>query len=186
MIPLTALWLPIVIAAVLVFLASAVLHMVLPIHRKDYQRVPSEDAVRAAIRDAGVGPGYYFFPHAKDMKESQTPEMVEKFKEGPVAILTVMPSGPPTMGKALGTWFVFCLIVSVLVAYLTTRTLAAGTSYLAVFRIAATVAFMGYGMAQATESIWKGQAWSTTWKHILDGFVYGLLTGGVFGWLWPE
>ena len=185
MIPLTALWMPIAISAVLVFLASAVLHMVLPIHRKDYKKVPSEDAVRAAIREANVPPGYYFFPHAKDMKESQTPEMVEKFKEGPVAILTVMPSGPPSMGKALGTWFVFCVVVSIFVAYLTTRTLAGGTSYLAVFRIAATVAFMGYGMAEATASIWKGQPWGNTWRAMMDAFIYGLLTGGAFGWLWP-
>ncbi len=58
--------------------------------------------------------------------------------------------------------------------------------YIAVFRIAGTVAFMGYAMAQATDSIWKGQAWSTTWRHICDGLIYGLLTAGIFGWLWPQ
>lgn len=186
MIPLTALWLPIVISAVVVFLASSVIHMVLPFHRKDYKQLPDEANLLASMRGYNIPPGDYFFPHARDLKEAGTAEMTEKFKQGPVGMMTVIPSGPPAMGKSLGTWFVFCLVVSVFVAYLTTRTLAAGTSYLAVFRIAATVAFMGYGMAQATESIWKGQAWSTTWKHILDGFVYGLLTGGVFGWLWPE
>jgi len=185
MIPLTALWLPIVISTVIVFLASAVLHMVLPIHRKDYKQLPSEDKVRDAIREANVPPGNYYYPHAHDLKDAQTPEMVEKFKEGPVGILTAMPSGPPTMGKALGIWFVFCIVVSIFVAYLTTRTLAAGTSYLAVFRIAATVAFMGYGLAEPTNSIWKGQAWGNTWRSMLDAFIYGLLTGGVFGWLWP-
>ena len=180
MIPLTALWLPIVISAVVVFLASAVVHMVLPVHRKDYQKLPDEELLLEAMRGHSIPPGDYFFPHAKDLKAAGTPEMIEKFKQGPVGIMTVRPSGPPTMGKALGIWFVFCLVVSVFVAYLTTRTMAA------VFRIAATVAFMGYGMAQATDSIWKGQAWSTTWKHIVDAFIYGLLTGGVFGWLWPE
>jgi len=186
MIPLTAMLLPIVISAVLVFLASAVLHMVLPIHRKDYKQLPDEEKIRTAIREAKVATGDYFFPHAKDMKDARTPEMTEKFEQGPVGLMTVMPSGPPTMGKALGIWFVFCLVVGVLVAYIATRTLGPGTSYLAVFRIVATVAFMGYGVAQATDSIWKGQAWSTTWKHIIDAFIYGLLTGGVFGWLWPE
>ena len=185
MIPLTALWMPIVVSAVLVFLASALLHMVLPFHRKDYKQLPSEDKVRDAIRDANVAPGNYFYPHAKDMKDSQTPEMIEKFTEGPVGVLTAMPSGPPAMGKALGIWFVFCIVVSIFVAYLTTRTLASGTSYLAVFRIAATVAFMGYGMAEATNSIWKGQSWGNTWRAMMDAFIYGLLTGGAFGWLWP-
>ena len=186
MIPLTALWLPIVLSAVLVFLASAVLHMVLPFHRKDYKGLPAEDKIREAIREAGVTPGDYHFPHATDLKAAYTPEMIKKFEQGPVGMMTVIPSGPPTMGKALGIWFVFCLVVSVFVAYLTSRTMAAGTSYIAVFRIAGTVAFMGYGMAQATDSIWKGQAWSTTWKHICDGLIYGLLTAGIFGWLWPQ
>ena len=186
MIPLTALWLPIVLSAVVVFLASAVLHMVLPFHRKDFKGLPAEDKIRDAIREAGVTPGDYHFPHAPDLKSAYTPEMIKKFEQGPVGIMTVMPSGPPTMSKALGIWFVFCLVVSVFVAYLTTRTMAAGTSYIAVFRIAGTVAFMGYGMAQATDSIWKGQAWSTTWKHLCDGLIYGLLTAGIFGWLWPE
>jgi hypothetical protein len=185
MIPLTALWMPIVVSAVLVFLASALLHMVLPIHRKDYKQLPNEEKVRDAIREANVPPGNYMYPHAKDMKDSQTPEMMAKFKEGPVGVLTAMPAGPPAMGKALGIWFVFCIVVSIFVAYLTTRTMAAGTSYLAVFRIAATVAFMGYGMAEATNSIWKGQSWGNTWRAMMDAFIYGLLTGGAFGWLWP-
>ena len=28
--------------------------------------------------------------------------------------------------------------------------------------------------------------WSTTAKHTIDGLVYSLLTGGIFGWLWPS
>lgn len=186
MIPLTALWLPIVISAVLAFVASAVMHMVLTYHRTDYRQLPEEDRIREVIREAKVPVGNYFFPHAKDMKDAQTPEMVAKFEQGPVGMVNVMPSGPPTMGKALGIWFVFCLVVSVLVAYLTSRTLGPGTSYLAVFRVAGTVAFMGYGLSECTNSIWKGQAWSTTLKSLVDAFIYGLLTAGAFGWLWPQ
>ncbi len=186
MIPLTALWLPIVLSAVVVFAASAVLHMVLPLHRSDFKGLPDEAGIRAAIRVAKVAPGTYFFPHARDLKESQTPEMKAKFEQGPVGIMTVMRSGPPTMGKPLAIWFVFCLVVSVFVAYVTTRTLGPGTSYLSVFRIAGTVGFMGYGSAECSNSIWRGEAWSTTAKNLFDGLVYGLLTAGVFGWLWPQ
>ncbi|MGH9579745.1 MAG: hypothetical protein ACRD2R_02020, partial [Terriglobales bacterium] len=71
-------------------------------------------------------------------------------------------------------------------AYLTGRTMAPGASYLAVFRVAGTAAFLGYSGATATDSIWKGQLWSVTLKHMFDGLVYGLLTAGVFGWLWPR
>ena len=186
MISLTALWLPIVISAVVAFVASAVMHMVLPFHKKDYRQLPEEDKIRAVMREANVEVGNYFFPHAKDMKDAQTPEMVAKFKEGPVALVSVMPSGPPTMGKALGIWFVFCLVVSVFVAYLAGRTLDAGTSYLTVFRVAGTVAFMGYGLSECTNSIWKGQSWGTTVRSLIDALIYGLLTAGVFGWLWPD
>jgi len=186
MIHLTALWLPSVVSAVVVFVASAVMHMVLPFHRKDYQQLPDEDKIREVMRAAKVQVGNYMFPHAKDMKEAQSPEMVAKFEEGPVALVNILPSGPPTMGKALGIWFVFCLVVSVFVAYLTSRTLGPGTHYLSVFRIAGAVGFMGYGMSDCTNSIWRGQSWGTTVRNLVDALIYGLLTAGVFGWLWPD
>jgi hypothetical protein len=28
--------------------------------------------------------------------------------------------------------------------------------------------------------------WGTTIKEVIDGLVYGLLTAGTFGWLWPR
>ncbi len=186
MISLVALWLPVVISAVLVFVASSLVHMVLPFHRKDYQALPEEDLIRGVLREAKVSVGNYFFPHAKDMKEAQTPEMSAKFEEGPVGMLNVMPSGKPTMGKALTLWFLFCVVVGVFVAYVTTRTLGPGTGYRTVFRIAGTVAFMGYGMSECTNSIWRGQAWGTTIRSLVDALIYGLLTAGVFGWLWPD
>lgn len=185
MVTITSLWLPILVGTVFAFFASAIFHMMLPIHRKDYKKLPSEDKIRDAIREANVPPGNYMYPHAKDMKDSQSPEMMEKFKEGPVGVLTAMASGPPAMGKALGQWFVFCLVVSVFVAYLTSRTLDPGLDYLAVFRVSATLAFMGYGMGEATNSIWKGQSWGNTWRGMMDAFIYALMTGGAFGWLWP-
>ncbi len=186
MVPIMALWLPIVLSAVFVFLASSIFHMVLPWHRKDYQKLPEEDKVRETLRNLGVGPGNYHFPCPDNPKDMNSPEMMEKYKQGPVGLLNVMPSGPPAMGKYLALWFVFCLLIGVFVAYLTGRTLAPGAHYLAVFRVAGTAAFLGYGVGQLVDSIWKGQVWSTTLKHVFDGLVYGLLTAGTFGWLWPS
>ena len=102
---LAELWLPIVLAAVLVFVASSILHMLLPIHRGNYGKLAGEDQVLETMRDAGVTPGLYMFPCAESMKETTTPEMIEKFKRGPVGHLTVLPSGPPAMGKNLVQWF---------------------------------------------------------------------------------
>ena len=186
MVPITALWLPILLSAVIVFVASSILHMVLPFHKSDYRKLPEEDKVVDALRAAGVTPGpVYHFPHTTH-KEMKSPEVVEKFKRGPVGLLTVMPSGAPAMGKYLALWFLNCVLVGIFVAYLTGRTRVFGTQYLEVFRVAGTTAFMGYGLAQVQDSIWKGQTWSVTAKHVFDGLIYALLTAGTFGWLWPR
>ncbi|HWC19622.1 MAG TPA: hypothetical protein VG498_21595 [Terriglobales bacterium] len=186
MVPLTALWLPIVLAAVIVFVGSSILHMVLPYHRGDYRRIPQEESVLSSLRGADVRRGVYMFPYASDPKERNKPEMQEKMRQGPVGILTVIPSGPMNMGKYLGSWFGYCLLVSFFVAYLTGGTLSPGTPYLQVFRVASTAAFMTYGLSHISNSIWGGQPEGTTAKHVLDGLIYGLLTGGTFGWLWPR
>ena len=186
MVYLTSLWLPILLSAVMVFVASSIIHMLLAYHRSDYKKLPNEEKLLEAMRSLGVTPGAYFFPHVTSHKDMKSPAVIEKYKKGPVGIVTVLPSGPPAMPKFLLKWFLFCLGISVFVAYLAGRTLGTGAEYLAVFRVAGTAAFLGYAVAHATDSIWKGQPWSTTIKHMFDGLVYGLLTAGVFGWLWPR
>lgn len=186
MVPLTALWLPILLAAVIVFFGSSLLHMVLRYHRGDYRQIPQEDAVISSLRSAGVTRGVYMFPYASDPKECKKPEMQEKFQKGPVGILTVIPSGPMKMGRYLGLWFAYCLLISFFIAYVTGRTLPPGTNYLQVFRVAGTVGFMTYGLSHISNFIWGGQPGSTTAKHVVDGLIYGLLTAGTFGWLWPH
>lgn len=185
MVSLTALWIPILLSAVIVFVASSIMHMVLPYHRSDYKKLPDEDKVLTALRSAGLSRGVYMFPHCshKDMK---SPEMQEKFKQGPAGTITVFPAGPVNMPKYLVQWFLFCVVVGIFTAYLTGRTVPAGTVYLAVFRVAGTVAFMAYGVGQLVNGIWMGQPWGVTIKHFIDGLVYSLLLAGTFGWLWPR
>ena len=185
MVPLTALWLPILLAAIIVFFASFVMHMLLPYHRSDYQKLPDEDKLLAALRAAGLKRGLYVFPFCMP-KEMKSPAMIEKYNQGPVGMLTVFPSGPPAMPKFLTMWFVYCLIIGFFVAYLTGHTVAPGARYLAVFRVAGTAAFLGYGLGNLSNGIWKGQPWNVTIKEVIDGLVYGLLTAGTFGWLWPR
>jgi hypothetical protein len=186
MVPITALWLPILLSAVIVFIASSIIHMALPIHKSDYRKLPEEDKVLEALRAAGVTPGRaYHFPFCTH-KEMKSPEVVEKFKRGPIGLLTVIPSGVPAMRKFLGQWFLYCVVVSFFTACLTGRTRPAGAEYLEVFRVAGTTAFLAYSGAIAQDSIWKGQTWGVTLKHVVDGLIYGLLTAGTFGWLWPK
>lgn len=183
MISILSLWAPILLSAVLVFVASSILHMVLTYHRKDYKQLPDEAKTLSALR--GVAPGYYFFPYCSSTKEMNSPEMQEKYKQGPVGQLTVMPPGPPTLPKHLAFWFLYCVVVSIFAAYVATQTLAAGVDYLEVFQVVGTVAFVAYGLGEIPNSIWRGAPWGNTFRAVFDGAVYCLLTAGCFGWLWP-
>ena len=68
---LGALWLPIVLSAVLVFVVSAIIHMVLKYHNRDYTKLPNEDAVRAALRAGNPEPRQYIIPYCADPKEME-------------------------------------------------------------------------------------------------------------------
>ena len=185
MVPLASLWAPILLSALFVFVASSLMHMLLKYHQSDYRQLPDEDQLRASLRAAKLTPGLYVFPYCshKDMK---SPAAIEKYKEGPVGFMTVVPSGPPSMPKYLVQWFLFCVLVGFFVAYLASHVLLAGTHYLTVFRVVGTAAFLSYGLGNLSNGIWKGQQWSATIKEVIDGLVYGLLTAGTFGWLWPR
>ena len=186
MVSIPELWLPIVVAAVLVFVVSSLVHMVLGYHRSDYGKLSNEAQVMDALRASQVAPGQYHFPYCASMKEMGTPEAKARFAKGPVGFVTVMPSGVPAMQKFLGLWLGYCLLVSVFVAYLAGRTLAPGTPYLQVFRVAGAAAFMAYGLSQLVGPIWMGHRWGMTLKNVFDGLLYALVTAGAFGWLWPR
>jgi hypothetical protein len=186
MVPVLSLWLPILLSAVIVFLASWFIHMFLPYHRTDVKKVAAEDDVMDALRKFDIPPGDYMIPRGIGPQDMKNPEFIEKMNKGPVVVFTVMPSGPPAMGKSLAQWFAYCLVVSIFAAYIAGRALGPGADYLGVFRFAGCTAFVGYALAIWQNSIWWKRAWSTTLKSTFDGLIYGLLTAGTFGWLWPS
>lgn len=186
MVALSSLWLPIVLSAVAVFVLSSVIHMATPWHRNDYPRLPNEDAVADALRPLGLQPGEYMVPRAADSKEMSTPAFVEKLERGPVLMMTVMPNGQWAMGRTLTLWLVYSLVVGLFAAYLASRTLTAGVDYLRVFQITGTTAFAGYVLALWQMTIWYHRSLAITVRSTIDGLVYALVTGGVFGWLWPR
>jgi hypothetical protein len=186
MISLTALWLPILLSAVIVFVVSSIIHMVLPWHKGDYPKVANEDKLMDAVRPLAIAPGDYMVPRPASMQDMKSPEFAEKMKKGPVMMLTVFPSGPTSMGRNLGMWFVYLLVISTFAAYIASRALPMGAHYLQVFRFAGATAFIGYAAALWQMSIWYRRAWSITIKSTIDGLIYGMLTAGTFGWLWPR
>lgn len=185
MVGVTALWLPILLAAVLVFVASSILHMVLPFHRNDLRRLPKEDEVQAALRGFAIAPGDYAIPNAGSASAMKDPAFLAKMKAGPIVFMTVLPGGSPSMAGSLTLWFLYAIIVGIFAAYITGRALAPGVHYLEVFRFAGATAFCGYSLALMQHSIWYKRDWGTTVRSMFDGLIYALLTAGTFGWLWP-
>ncbi len=183
---LTSLWLPILLSSVFVFVASSLIHMVLQYHKNDYKKLANEDGVLEAMRKDAPPPGQYVFPCAASWKEAGTPEMVKKYQEGPCGFMTVVPNGTPKMAKNLILWFFYSVLISVFAAYICGRNLPAGTEYITVFRFTGAVAVLGYAAGYLPYSIWWGVPWKTTFTAVIDGIIFGLLTAGTFGWLWPD
>lgn len=183
---LTQLWLPILASGLAVFVLSALVWTVFPHHRSEWQGLPSEDDVLAAMGRSSPVPGLYAFPFYRDPKEREHPAIRAKLERGPVGYVTIIPSGVQGMGRMMLQSVGYNLVVSLLTAYVAWHALGAGASYLAVFRVVGAVSLMAYTFATVPESIWFGRPWSSLAKQFADGLLYALFAAGIFGWLWPR
>ena len=186
MTPLSALWLPIVLSAVFVFIVSSISHMVLAWHKNDFVHLSNQDAVMDAVRSLNLAPGDYLVPHPTSGEGVRSPEFAEKVRKGPRMVFTILRAGDFSMARPLTLWFVYDLVVSLFAAYVASRAVPPGTSYLQVFRFAGATAFIGYSLALWQSVIWYGRSVSTTVKLTIDGLIFALVTAGTFGWLWPR
>jgi hypothetical protein len=183
--PFGSLWLPVVVSTVAVFIASSIVHMVFRHHRRDYRQLPNEDAVAEVMRKGGAAPGLYAIPYCVDMSQMKDPAVVKKYADGPVALLALMRSGPPKLGKYLVQWALLCFFISFTAAYVARHTLAPGAPGLTVTRITGAVAFAGYGLGYFQDSIWKAIPWANSLRGVVDALVYAVVTGLIFALLWP-
>ncbi|MFN8008531.1 MAG: hypothetical protein U0V70_16220 [Terriglobia bacterium] len=186
MVPLTSLLVPIVLSAVIVFLASFIIHMVLPFHRKDLRKFPKEDELMEVLRRFDAPPGDYALPYAGSPAGMKKPEFIDKINKGPLVLMTLARGGSFSMGKNLVLWFLFSALISFFAAYVTGRAVGVGTHYLVIFRFVGTISFMAYSFGLLQNSIWYRRNWCATLRSVFDGLIYGLLTAGTFGWLWPR
>jgi len=181
---LTQLWLPVVVATVLVFFASFILHAVVQWHRPDFRGFPNEEAVRAAIRAGKAPAGQYLVPYLSEMKQMKLPEKARLFEEGPVAYVTLRNPGPPRMGKELVLWFLLNLAICIIAAYIGGKTLPPGASFLQVCRIVGSIGLVAYAVGPVQQGIWMGKPWPAVSREVADAILYALAMGCAFGWLW--
>ena len=186
MVSMSQLWIPILLSAVAVFVASSVIHMASPWHKSDYPRMRDEDAVMDALRPLAIPPGDYFFPRPASMAEMRSPQFVERMGRGPVVLMTVMPNGITPMAGIFVRWFVYLVVVSSIAALVASAGLSARADPRHVFHQITLVAFSGYALALWQLSIWYRRAWAITIKATVDALIYAGITGGVFAWCWPK
>ena len=180
---LAQLWLPILLAAVFVFVASSLSWMLLPFHKREWSKIRDEDGFFADLKARGIGPGKYMFPNW-DGEDCKDPAFLERWKAGPHGMITIWPK-TPNMGRNLALSFVFYLVVGVFVGYLAGIALPAGADYLKVFQVTGVAAILAYVFAMIPEAIWFQKSCGSFFLAVADGVVYGLLTAGTFAWLWP-
>ena len=185
MISVTALLIPALVSAVLVFIASSIIHMLTPWHAGDFQRLPNEDGVLSALRPFNIAPGTYVAPRPSSMKDMGSPEFQAKARLGPNVTLQVRPAAGTGIGRQLGLWFVFSFVVALFAGYITSKALLPAADYKVVFKFVAAITFGTYVGGLWQQSIWYG-GWEVTLKSTVDGLLYALLTAGTFGWLWPR
>lgn len=183
LIPLYALWLPILVSAALVVSMSFALHRLLNYHLRDYDRLANEDEVIEALDRLGVPPGNYPMPLPTTRREMMSPAFMTRRERGPIWLNVMKPF---SMRTVLMEWFAYAVVAGILTAYLTALSHDAGAEPGEITRFAGTTAFVGHSLALWQRSIWYQTKWSRTVRSTFDGVVYGVLTGLTFGWFWPE
>ncbi|MFM9995239.1 MAG: hypothetical protein ACKVU4_05500 [Phycisphaerales bacterium] len=192
---LAHLWLPILLSAAAVWVAGAIVWMALPHHKGDFARLPDEDGFRAFVRTSAIPAGSYGFPDFGSHADANSPEGKKKFAEGPVGTIIVW--GKISMGRNMLITFLVHLVVSALIGYVGWAALphgpptlgpgggVAGSTFAHVFQVLGTVGVLAYSFAFIPNGVWFGQRSRAIVMCILDGVVYGLITGAVFAAMWP-
>jgi hypothetical protein len=175
-----ALWIPILISAVALQIASTIAWTVSPHHNGDWRKLPNEVDVMSALRKAGTPTGNYVFPFMKHGPELKSKEFQEMFQAGPRGVITFWDI--PNMGANIFWTFVFFLITVFTIGYVGYASLGPGASFARVFQVVGTIAILTYSAAGIPNAIWFKSPIVT---NLVDGVVYGLIVGTIFAFLWP-
>lgn len=181
---LLSLWLPVLVSSIVVFMASFVAWMVLPHHKSDWSKLGKEEEFTAALNSLEVTPGQYMFPYFSDAAEMKSDDFKARWAAGPRGTLSIW-AGEPNMGLNLLWTFLFYIVTGIFIAYLGKIGLPAGAAFVDVFRFTTTAAILAHCFGNIPNAIWFKKKGRSVVNDLLDGIVYGVLTGLVFAWLWP-
>ena len=137
------------------------------------------------MRKLGIGPGNYVFPDFRGREAMKSERVTKLLEEGPVGHLSGWPT-PLTMGGKMAGTFVVYLVVSILIAYVTRVAVPGAAPFRQVFQITGTAGILAYCFSFIPNALWFGAYKRTIVAGVIDGGVYGLITGAVLGWLWPD
>ncbi|HKS06786.1 MAG TPA: hypothetical protein VJR92_10770 [Gemmatimonadaceae bacterium] len=179
------LWAPILLSAVIVWVASSIVHMVIKWHNNDQIALPNESAVADALR--GTPAQDYRIPYPTTPGDFRSAEFQERVKRGPMAVITIMEGDMMTaFKKALLLWFVYLVVVAFVAGHVAHAMLGPGAEYSEVFHTVGLTAYAALGLGIVQQSIWWGKPWKPTIKSMVDALLYASLMAGTFGWLWPK
>ena len=183
---LAGLWIPIVVSALAVLGASCVVHVFIAQRLRNWKTLPEEDATVEHLQKSGTAPGFYVFPRRYSRASNGSEEAyVHRMESGPWGSVNVR-ARQPSMGRSLVQSLTFCLVTSVFVAYLGTLALSPGDDFSRVFQVIGTAGILAYAFGGIPNAIWLGMDFRSAVLDVVDGTLCGLITGAVFGMLWPN
>ena len=181
---LASLWVPILLSAVAVFFASFLAWVVIGHHNPDWHELPAEGDSVDFLQKSGIKPGLYVFPYMKTREQMADPEKQQRLNSGPWGVINVW-ERQANMGRNLLQTFTFYLVTSVFIAYLATLALDPGAGFSKVFQVTGTAGILAYAFGVVPNAIWFGSHVRPVLMDIIAGVCFGLITGVVFGALWP-
>ena len=180
----TSLILPIIVASVAVFVWSFLAWMVFGHHKADVKRLENEDGAVDLVK--GVAPGDYLVPtwSGLNLKDPAVKDaFMEKYARGPWALVRVQ-NKPNFLKNLVLTYLVF-LVICAIVGYILSATLAPGTEYLRVFRIAGAASLLGFAFGGLSNDIFFGKPARFVVTDLFDSVCYTLIAAGIFAAMWP-
>ena len=178
--------LPVMLSAAFVWLASAASWMALPHHIGEYRGVKDEADLADALRRQSLPRGQYILPHLDRWEDAATPGGRERFVNGPVAFLTILPNRVPSIRRHLLLTLAHYVLVAAGIAWAAQTFIPLGAAYAQVFPPVAIMALLAHGSALIPEAIWYGKPWGNVLRGLLDAAVFALLTAGSMAATWPS